>query len=670
MLQKRLFLFLLLVCGGYTAFSQDLKTTIGDNKALDSLRKKEQTNKDSVIFNSKYVRFTTLRLSKDSIQTLALDTTLRNLENYNVLYQPDRPTIGLGNLGLPARPLLFEAQQTTGFNAGFHSLDAYALLPEDVAFYRARSPFTRLYYVNAGEAEQVLKVTHSQNVKPNWNIGANYNRIGANGFYSRQRGDDTGVALFSWYQTRSKRYNLFATIVFNTLRAAENGAITNDTIFTKNAINIDPMAEPVRLNTARQLSNNTFVTLRNTYFIGRIDSVLSEGVTKILPTNKVTYNFEYNRQSFSFTKNEADPTNFLPEGMADQFHYLKVTPGYTRDSTNVYHLKNEVVWGFFLRPKSGGARKNEIKIDAGIRHDFYQYSQLSKYESGSNLYNYNTNFQNITLLGNAGYKFSDKFELGADVQQIIQGHNFGDFRYGATGKFLIGATAGKVIVGASLLNKSPEQIYQRHFSNHYQWIHNFDNTKTVNFNFNYINEAVQADLKAEYFLLSNYLYFKKSGLNSIEPAQEASDISLIRLSAKKTFNLGKFGLDQYLVYQKTNNENILRTPEVYTFTSLHFKQTFFKVLKTVIGVDVRYNTSYLAYSYSVPASQFYIGDPVKLDSKPVGAVWLKAGLRRANLFVKYDYVTQGAFDRGFYTVDTYPMGNRLFKFGVSWNFYD
>ncbi|RYE37078.1 MAG: hypothetical protein EOP48_29110 [Sphingobacteriales bacterium] len=132
-----------------------------------------------------------------------------------------------------------EPIKNIGFDPGFHSLDIYQLRHEDIIFYRARTPFVSLYYVNAGEPEQLFKITISQNIKKNWNAGFNYNRIGANGFYNRQRGDDLGASIFSWYQSPNNRYNLFASAVFNTLKAQENGSLTNDTIFNGKAIDID-----------------------------------------------------------------------------------------------------------------------------------------------------------------------------------------------------------------------------------------------------------------------------------------------------------------------------------------------------------------------------------------------------------------------------------------------
>ena len=164
-------IFYVLTFGMASAYAQDLKTTITKNKELDSLRKKEDGTADSVIFTSKYIRYTTYKLTKDSIQTLPLDTGLNGIQNFSVLAQPRHPTVGTGVLGLAAMPMLFEPVKTIGFNAGFHALDYYTLNHNDVKFYRARSPFTSLYYVNGSEKEQVLKLTHTQNIKKNWNFG-------------------------------------------------------------------------------------------------------------------------------------------------------------------------------------------------------------------------------------------------------------------------------------------------------------------------------------------------------------------------------------------------------------------------------------------------------------------------------------------------------------------
>jgi hypothetical protein len=651
------------------AFAQDLKTKINENSKLeDSLRKNLDGEKDSLIYTSKFIRYTTLKLIKDSTQTLVLDTSLVGIQNFSVLAQPRRPTVGTGVLGLAAMPLLFEPTKSIGFDAGFHALDFYTLNNEDVKFYRARAPFTSLYYVNAGDKEQVLKLIHTQNIKKNWNVGANFDRIGANGFYNRQRGDDLNAAIFTWYESTNKRYNLWFNGVFNTLKAQENGSLVNENIFgDDNQGLVDKLAESTRLNTAKQLWRKTSFLLKQSYFVGRIDSTSKNNSQNILPTNKITHTLTYSKSQYSFKKDEVDNYQVFP------IDPKPIDAVFTNDSTNVKHLQNEFIYSFFLRAKGSSVIKNELKIDAGIKHDFYQFAQYGILRDKTNFYERTSAFQNLTLLGVLGYRFSNKVDLNVDLQQIFQGRNTGDFLYQAKSNILLSKKAGSVLLGAYVQNKSPEEIFSQYYGNHFNWDlrSTIDRTKTANLSFSYKNDKLLFDATANYYLITDYLYFIQEGTSGIKPAQLGGDISMLKLSVGKGFKFKSYHLDAYVVYQKTDNENVIRTPEVYTFTSLYKDMTFFKFLKTQVGVDVKYNTPYVAAGYSPAVSQFYnLTDGLTFSSKPVMDVWVKASLRRANLFVKYDYANQGLLSKGYYTVNRYPMPDRLLKFGLTWNFYD
>lgn len=672
---KTLVLFFLeiVLFGTGRLMAQDLKTTVTQNKELDSLRKKLEGSKDSVVFTSRFVRFTTLKLTKDSIQTLPLDTSLRNFQNYSPIEQPRRPTIGTGNIGLAARALLFEPSKTIGFDPGFHSLDWYALGHDDIVYYQARTPFSNLYYAGqySGDAEQIFRATHTQNIKKNFNVGASYNRIGANGSYVRQRGDVLNGTFFSWYTSPNKRYTLFANAIFNTLKAYENGSTVSDDVFASGQLSSNKMTQAVRLSNSRQIYRKNTFLLKQIYFIGRIDTLAQEISKKVLPTNKISYSIKYDKDSYAFQKGENDNHTVLAPGVNDLY--------FTNDSTSVNHIQNEFIYSFFLRGKSSSVIKNELKIDAGIRHDFYDYKQLVGLSDKTYFYKYTKAFQNVTLLGSAGYRFSDKVDLNVDVQQIFQGEQAGDYLYEAKSNVLVSRSIGRIVLGAYMQNKSPEEVYNRYYGNHFNWTYPqdgkpFDRTKTMNLSFKYINDQLRLDATAEYFLINNYLYFQQLApevdSTTIVPAQFSGSINMIKLTLGKKLTYGKFNLDSYLVYQKTNNADLMRTPEFYTFNSLYIKTTAFKVLKTDIGFDVRYNTKYKNYSYSPAVSQFYIGKDVKFDTAPVVDFWLRASLRKANIFLKYTYLNQGLGLPGYYTVYKYPMPDKVFKIGVSWNFYD
>jgi hypothetical protein len=647
-------LFLLQFCSLADVYAQE------PTEDLDSLRKREEEQVDSVIFTSKYIRYTDRQLLNRATQTLPIDTSLIDFQNYSPLYQVKRPTIGLGSLGIASRDLLFTPTKKIGFDAGFHALDHYMLTQDDIRYYRARSPYTDLYYVNGSLQEQVFRVTHSQNIKPNLNFGANYNRIGSEGFYSNQDADHLNAALFAWYESPGKRYNLIANALFNTLKAGENGSTVNDSIFTVGS-SFRKDAEGVRLsatglNRPRQTWRQKNFFVKQYYYIGRMDSLRSDtAAAQILPTQRIAHSINYITDQYRFFRNEADLQGALPDiSVPDSLA--------TRDSTIVNNLRNEFTYSFYLRGKTVSFLKNEVKLDLGVQHDLYHYEQKA----------YEDNFQNVTLKAGIGYRFSDRVNIEADLQQIASGRNAGDFLYQANTSFLLSKSLGRIVLGAYSQNKSPEQMYERVDYQFHKWDLSFDRTKVNNLSFLYENPKLQFTGKAEYFRVDNYLYYRETATDrQIEPAQVSNGINLLKISVGKDFRFGNLHFDNYVVYQKTDYQDILRTPEIYSYHSLYYAINLFKVLDTRFGFDVRFNTPYQNPAYSLNTSQFYNDRvPVEFDTEPVVDAWIKANLRRASLFLKYDYANQGLFSNGFYTVKRYPMQDALLKFGLSWKFYN
>jgi len=656
--------------GRDTAAATPTKKLTGDQE-IDAERKKEEGKRDSVIFTSKFIRVTNERLLTDSTQVFPLDTGLANFENYSPLYQPRSPKIGLGSLGLPERSLLFEPSRTIGFDVGQHFLDAYLFLPQDVQYYKARVPYTDLQLYAGGQTEQVFKVIHTQNINPQLNIGFNLNFIGSKGFYPQQNVGDLNAALFSWYESKSKRYNLLANLIFNNLKSPENGSIQNDSVFTAPQSSYTTAAnQPVRLyNSSDNIRNNGFY-LKQFYYIGKIDS--THKGTSVLPTQRVAYTFYYNTSKYKFLQNEPDIYNVFPD-----YYY---SSAYSKDSLTVFHIQNTFSYSFYLRSKSGLFARNELKLDLGLVQDFYHYKQYVADTAVSNTFGQylqldkkqDNSFQDITVKAKAGYKFSDKVFFDVDLQQIVQGRDFGDFLYDVKATLSGGRKAGRIILGAYSQSSSPPLVYTDWISNHYIFHNSFHNQKTTSLSFNYINDALKLDLKAEYFLISDYLYFsaQPNGIDAT-PTQLNAPINLLKISLGKNLTWRNWHFDNYIVYQKSDYQNTLRTPSVYTYTSFSHSQFLFGVLHSNVGVDVRYNTPYVAPSYATGLGQFYNSSPnVTFSSYPVASVFFKATLIRTNIFVQYDYANQGLLSQGYYMVNRYPGPNHLLKIGISWSFYN
>ena len=651
----------------------------GDSQNLDSLRKREENRQDSVEFNSKYIKVTNERLLADSTQLFPLDTGLVNFENYSPLSQPRNPKISLGYLGVSQRDLLFNPRKTIGFDEGQHALDAYMLNPQDINYFNARAPYTLLSLSNTlfSSHEQYFKALHTQNIKPNWNVGFMLNFNGSKGYYSTanilsQNVSDFNAGIFSWYHSVNKRYNMLANIIFNNLKAPETGSIVKDTIFKSSQSSFDKTGEQVRLPGSFTNWKNAGFYIKQFYYIGRIDSLKKgAGNNNVLPTQRVAYTFYYNQRKYNYLQNGLDTYNVFPD-----YYY---SAGRSRDSLNVLHIQNDFSYSFYLRGKSVNFVKNELKLDVGLVQDLYKYSQFvsdtvindfgRKVLKPSRVQN--ETFQNLTLKARLGYRFSDRINLDGDLRQIVQGRDFGDLLYDAKLTLSGGKKAGTIVLGAYLQSSSPGMVYTNWISNHYIFNNSFDNQKITNLSFNYVNDLLKVDLKAEYFLITDYLYFASpnQGIDAT-PTQHGGNINLLKISLGKNITWRKMHFDNFVVYQKSDSQDILRTPEVYTYSSLYFDATLFKVLKSQYGATVRYNTEYLAPSYAVGLGQFYNGANVTFSSYPIASVFFKTTLQRTNIFVQYDYVNQGLFSRGFYTVNRYPQMDGVLKFGVAWTFYN
>lgn len=633
------------------------------SSALDSARAKEDAKQDSVILSAKYIRYTTLDMMKKGTYTVQIDTSHRNFQYYNKQNLPWNPSINLGSYGLATRDLLFQPSKTIGFQSGFHSLERTLYRPDSIQYFRARARFSELYAVGFFFDDQVFRARLAQNINPRLNIGGEFHATKADGYYTNQKYSDIKSALFAWYESENHRYNLLTNLVFNKLDASENGSILSDSIF-KEEKRQSSDRYPVRLqglgdNRPRNEWRDNSFFIRQSMFLGHLDTVdAGKPTMQIYPTNSVAHNSSVRIQKYNFFKNETDANGAFPYGSSKL----------TQDTTSITSISNEFEYSFYLRGKS--IFKNEARLNVAFQHDMYWYS-----DSGIN----NRFYQNGMLKGELGYKFSDRVNVTGKVNQIVMGHNFGDYLYEAKADFLLSSNVGKITLSAYSQNKSPEMVFNRMNYTYHQWERDLEKTKTQNLAFQYSNPKIGFNGKVEYFLMDNYTYFKEIDnpkndsrlAKLIEPAQLGS-ANLLKVSVGQKFKFSKFTLDNLVVYQKTDQQETLAIPEIYTWHSLYYSNVLYKVVDFNIGVDARFNTPFTTPSYAINASQFYNDNAgIKFSTYPIFDVWATANIQRVTLFISCNFVNQYlGMPKGYYTVRRYPMNDANIRFGVSWKFYD
>jgi len=664
--RKHLILVVLLLCcaGRMAAFAQ----AEGEfSSALDSARAREDNKKDSVIFSAKYVRYTTLAMMGRATQTVQLDTSHVGFQYYNRQNQPRNPSINLGSYGLATRDLLFVPNKSIGFQPGFHALERYLVSPDSVQYFRARARYSELSTVGFFFDDRVFRVRLAQNINPQWNVGADYYATDTQGYYNNQAYRDRKAAVHSWYESKSHRYNLLLNATINSLTSPENGSVVDRRVYgqdvfkdTSTTSNFGYMTRlrgrNANLPNNKWKDNGLFV--RQSYFMGRLDTV-HKGLPEmeIHPTNSVAHSVAFRHRKFRFFKNEEDLEGAFPYGDA-----IRVN-----DSTKVSTLANEFSYRFQLRGK--GVFKNEARLDVGFGNDLIWYSDSLTADF----------HQNSMLKGTLGYRFSDRIDLQADVKQIVVGRNAGDFLYEAGADIRLGDRAGTISLGAYSQNKSPEMVFSRMNYTYHQWERNdLSKTTTQNLSFAYANKTLGFNGRAEYFLINGYTYFKEvdNPFNSellarqIEPAQSGM-LNVLKVSVGQDFHLNRFHLENWAVYQKSDAQDVLAVPELYTWHSLYYANVLYKVMDFRLGMDVRFNTPFRSPSYAINAGQFYNDNVgITYSTYPIADLWMTGNIQRVNLFLSYNFVNQYVYPKGYYTVRRYPMNDSNLRFGVSWKFYD
>ncbi len=660
------------------------------SSALDSARAKEDGKKDSVILTSKYIRYATLDMLKKGTYTRQIDTSHHNYQYYNPQNLPWNPSINLGAYGLATRDLLFQPKKTIGFQSGFTALERYLLNPDSVQYFRARARYSELSAVGFFFNDQVFRARVAQNINSQWNMSVDFHSTKTDGFYLNQNYSDLRASVASWYESKNNRYNLLINGVFNRLDAMENGSIIEN-----NPFDPEKRQAPDRFPTKfRDVSKTTVPRskwwdnsffLRQSLYLGRLDTIdKGKPTMQIHPTNSMAHNTRLRRQTYNFFKNMNDDYNALP--------YNNNAITLNNDRTYITNVSNEFEYNFFLRGKS--VFKNEAKLNLAFQHDmnWVEQSQLDqlRYDTNKAAYpnplkklpdstTFDRFYQNGMIKGELGYKFSDRLDFSLKANQIVFGHNIGDFLYEAKADISMGDKIGKVTLSAYSQNKSPEMVFENLNYTYGKWNDlDLKKTKIQNLGFQYANPMLGFHGKVEYFLMNNYSYFQEISNAQNDPKKDKwinpaqlDKANLLKVTVGQKFKFNRFTFDNLVVYQKTDQQNVLAIPELYTWHSFYYSNLFYKVIDYSIGIDAKFNTPYANPNYSIGTGQFYNADQqIEFSSYPVMDLWLTTNIQRVNMFLSYNFLNQHFYPHGYYTVRRYPMNTANFRFGVSWKFYD
>lgn len=229
---------------------------------------------------------------------------------------------------------------------------------------------------------------------------------------------------------------------------------------------------------------------------------------------------------------------------------------------------------------------------------------------------------------------------------------------------------------------NPTFYYRHYHARHFWWDNdNLDKILHSRIEGQFHYSKTKTTLRVAVDEIQNYTYMamgydiaddKRTG-NTIDVRQKGGSLSLITLALGQNFKLGPLNWENMITYQKSTDNDVLPVPDLNIYSNLYLRFKIAHVLKCDFGADARFFTKYYAPDYSPALGQYAVQtgeNRTKVGEYPVVNVYANFHLKQTRFFVMMSHVNAGSGSRDYFFTPHYPLNQRIFRFGVSWNFYN
>ncbi|MFA9389500.1 MAG: putative porin [Prolixibacteraceae bacterium] len=687
------------------AFGQNMPLTrnqgenIATDTSADSIAKTEEPV-ESII------HVWTLDNQFGTKNVVAVDSSTLGFNNFNPIFQRSISNSYLGYLGSSYTSNIYFDQSSESNFYFLRNFDAYRQTQNKVRYYNSTTPYASLMYLQGGQGstktEQLFKAFFTSNIDSITNFGFQFNAIRAPGQYLMQEARHKFLNFF--VSRNGTRLNSYFNFINGSDEITESGGISDSSLdqFTYSRIvytnlsipsRVDPTELGAKLtNEISNTSKSFSIFTSHEYLMGQIpfllpkkiadstfvvttviDSVSVDSIVTVsadvqfTPKYSIQYSAEFENHQRRLLESTVDNNFFTNTYINTKSHTDSVFFSRFSHILQIKAFEND------NRKYTFGTRafiENEIvtaqhPLPDGMRK--YNYSNVNV---GGELYRRNSSFLNWSAI----------------AQFTLLGRNIGDaiVKGKALKPLVFGADTTSLLVEAWYQDQSAD-IFQEHwYSNHYKWENQFKKQHEVVLKGQYSYPRFSANAGVNYALLSNFIYNNEAAL----PAQYESAFSILSAWVNKDITVGRLGWSNKIVWQELSNDAVLRLPVWNFYSSIYYSHYLFKVMKIQMGVEVYFNSKFLANQYNPATSSFYLQEKdtqLQMDPStykysryennliggyPLINLYVNAKLKRTSAFAEL-YHANSMFPMGdFYSSQGYPLDQMAFRFGFFWTFYD
>lgn len=565
-----------------------------------------------------------------------------------------------GNSGSPALSLLFMPEDRMGPTLGYHVFDVYRYRVDSLGYYNTTHPYTVCTYQLGSKTEQLAHILHTRNIHARWNITAQYQKINSPGYYKSQRTNHDNTSLSTSYMSRNLRYKLYGALVYNKFQNDENGGIISDSFLT-NANFIDRKTIPVAFqNDAYSLRRSAVTNMHREFSValwhhltfGKTDTLYNDDSTQyylaVVPRFRLSHHIRMGSEKYQYKDLRPDSLRY------SGFFQHAFVPG---DSVFMeqkwFYTDNELALHGFL---GAYGKQLQFSAGAGLRTDLFQTQHPLSSQKEMMTSNY--------LIGSIKKEAltEKEWDYEAKAKFYVVGPAAGNFRLEAHIGKEINKNAGRLQAGfRQELNRAPYN-YTFYANDYYTRVKSY-NPETITRIFgNWSLPVYSLDVSFTNYIISNYYYINEQQL----PDQLANTFSITQLGLHKLFRMGRWVLDNELLWQQQTAGAPVNIPALSGRHQLSLETYIFRrALKIATGVDVRYHTAFTAPGYSPFLNRYFYQTTYQAENLPEMALFFNFHVKRMRMYIMGDQLQQ-MFSKNTIYVLGYPYQNAMIRFGFTW----
>ncbi|MCD6010536.1 MAG: hypothetical protein K0Q79_398 [Flavipsychrobacter sp.] len=605
----------------------------------------------------------------------------------------------LGNLGGPVNNLLFTPEDRVGPTLGYHVYDVYRYNIDSLHFYNTRRPYSSFSYLLGSKLEQTASLSHTQNIRPNWNVFVEYRKTNSRGFFNSQRSNNDNACVTSNYKSPDKRYLLYVGAVYNKEQTDENGGVVKEqqmdfdstqygdrrvlhTAYMDNTYSPQLTRSPV-MNTLRDF---TFL-LQHSYQWGRTDTTYNADSTQytavLVPRFSISHKLALSTEKHTYKDLAPDSLRYV-----SLFERQFTNGGVYKPGIDSVLTRQKWFWvdnQFLLNGYIGKEGKQmAFRAGFGTRYDRFMSDPVSvlipdtvvRYGIGKD----RADMVNNYLAGEIKKEALQpgEWEYGANTKFFITGPQAGSFMLNALIGKQLKNNLGSFAAGFSQRLNTPPYSYTT-YANIYTKITLDMDKESVTTLFATL-ESPRLRLSAGYrnHVINNFIFVSEQGM----PDQYSGTFSISQVWVRKVFKAGFFYLDNELVLQQVPGNAPVNVPPVMGRHQLSYERRLFKNrLVLAAGIEGRYNTAYKPASYNALLNKFSYQDTKTVSNTPEVALFLSFRVKKFRAFIMGDNLqeifSRNAFiytgspvlnyeNKGVNYIPVYAAPDALIRFGFTW----